>query len=360
MASKRLFLLRLLIVVVAAGLFNVSAGAQSKKPITRSGLLQAVKLNGLTTEELVSHVRQRGVDFKLTANDEQEFRGAGAQPELLATVRENYRPATATTSPTPTRPSRPAPAGVPAGPPLSKAEIVTMLQGGLASARVEQFVEVRGVSFTLTPDITREITAAGGTRSLLGAITEKATTASHGAATPSSPSASAAPDYDDYVEQATAMLTANDAAGAARVCQLAIRQDTSRPTAYQLLGIAQLYGFQDILSAERSMRAAIERGGAAVFRAYHDHDGFFNSWCQGAMFVSKTGVTYRADNGTHTFAANDNQIKETGINGFVGSQYGAFHIKVFQDAKKSKTYNFAPATTKRAESDLILKLIKGY
>jgi hypothetical protein len=138
--------------------------------------------------------------------------------------------------------------------------------------------------------------------------------------------------------------------------------DSARPTAYQLLGFVQLYGSKDIFSAERSMRAALERGGAAAFRVYHDHDGLFTSYCQGSFFVTKTGVTFKADDGNHTFEAADQIVKSHDTNDFVGSQYGAFNIKVFQDAtrKKTKTYNFAPATAKKVESNLVLNLIKSY
>jgi len=158
-------------------------------------------------------------------------------------------------------------------------------------------------------------------------------------------------------------MQANNFSGAVRLLQQAAAMDSAKPTAYQLLGYAQLYGSsQDVVSAERSMRAAVERGGNGVFRVYHDHDGFFNSYCQGSFFVTKTGVTFKADDGNHTFATQDTQIKSSGINDFVGSQYGAFNLKVFQDESKNKTktYNFAPATRKKAESNLILTLIKSY
>ena len=49
-----------------------------------------------------------------------------------------------------------------------------MLQGGLPTARVEQFVEARGVNFAITPQIAREIKEAGGNNALIGAITAKA------------------------------------------------------------------------------------------------------------------------------------------------------------------------------------------
>src|SRR5207253_2492629 len=119
--------------------------------------------------------------FEMTSDAEQELRSVGARPEVIEAARDNYRePAVASTSSQPahtttTQPHSNTGAPVPSGPPLSKSEIVTMLQGGIASSRVEQFVEVRGVNFAVTPQITAEIKSAGGDRSLLGAITEKST-----------------------------------------------------------------------------------------------------------------------------------------------------------------------------------------
>jgi hypothetical protein len=338
----------------------------NKVPYDRERLLKVVKLNALSTQEVIQAIEQRGVDFQTTPAIEGEFRQAGGRPELIDALRRNYRapavaPPTNTTRPAPT--SKPI-AGVPAGPPLSKNEIVTMLQGGLPAARVEQFVEVRGVSFSLNPDISREITAAGGNRSLLGAITEKApvTTSSPGPGRSLARPPASGPDYDDLTDQAIAAMQANNSSHAIRLLQQAAAMDSSKPTAYQLLGFAQLYGSQDVLSAERSMRAALERGGGAAFRVYHDHDGFFTTFCQGSFFVTKTGVTFKADDGNHTFEAQDTTIKSASINDFVGSQYGAFNVKVFQDAtrNKTKTYNFAPATRKKTESSLVINLMKSY
>src|SRR5215212_2584293 len=166
--------------LAAFALLN-GARAQTKKPISRQGLVNAVKINGLSTAELVGEINSRGVAFEMTADVEQELHSVGARPEVIEAARTNYRaPASVgshtysqpapRTSPTP-RANTGAP--VPAGDPLSKSELVTMLQAGIPSSRVEQFVEVRGVNFTVTPQVTAEIKAAGGTRSLIGAISEK-------------------------------------------------------------------------------------------------------------------------------------------------------------------------------------------
>ncbi|MEK6288579.1 MAG: hypothetical protein AABO57_22915 [Acidobacteriota bacterium] len=360
---------RLIVAVAASMLFALmmtgAASMQAKQPYDKDKLLRVVQLNALPTTEVVQAIQQRGVDFQLTSGVESEFRGAGARPEVVDAIRSNYRaasPPPRTSSPGNSPPATPRPpANVPAGPPLAKNEIVTLLQSGVPTTRVEQFVEARGVSFSITPQIAREIKAAGGDNALIGAITGKASETAPTSPGPSAPArhnVPAGPDYDDLTDKALAAMQANNTALAVRLLQQAVNLDSSKPQAYGLLGFAQLYGNHDSLAAERSMRAAIERGGGAPFRVYHDHDKFFNTFCQGSLFVSKRNVTFRADDGNHTFEATRSDIKEAKINGFVGAQYGAYHLKV--GAGKGTTYNFAPATRQKSEATLTIGLIDSY
>jgi hypothetical protein len=363
-----------LCVVCAALLLAGAASTQTKKPITKQGLMNAVKINGLSTAELVQQIQRRGVDFELTASDESDLQSVGARPEIIEAARANYRPAVAVARPTPanvpprTNTTGPA-ANVPAGPPLSKSEIVTMLQGGIPPARVEQFVEKRGVSFQVTPEIAREITAAGGNRSLVGAITEKSTAdvasnSDRGNDSPFGPAtntaANGAPDYDDLIDRANSAVSSQDFNGAIRYAQQAAQLDPQQPTAYSILGTVALYYSQNVSTAEQAMRAAIERGGAAAFHVYHDHNGSFGDYCEGSFFVTKTGVSFKANDGRDTFDAEDSNIKEAKVNGFVGSQFGAFHIKPAQKINGRDNFNFAPNTRNKAESQLIIRLISGY
>jgi hypothetical protein len=346
--------------ILVALLTSNIAEMQGKKPYEEATLLRVVQLNALPTSEVVEKINERGVDFRMTSQIESEFRSAGARPEVIQAMRDNYRaaaaPPTHNANPHTTRPST----NVPAGPPLSKNEIVTLLQSGVPTARVEQFVEVRGVSFSITPQIAREIKGAGGNNALVGAITAKASEAPVSTSRPSHRAAPVGPDYDELTDKAVAAMGANNHYVAINLLQQAINTDTSKPLAYGYLGFAQLYGSHDTVAAERSMRAAIERGGGAPFRVYHDHDGFFNTFCQGSLFVSKTTVTFKADDGNHTFAANRPDIKEAKPNGFVGSQYGAFHLKVVVGSGKPVNYNFAPATRQKSEANLIIGLIESH
>lgn len=371
--SSRLSLVALAI-ACAALLFASAASTQTKKPISKQGLVNAVKINGLSTQELIAQIQRRGVDFEMSAADESDLQSVGARPEVIEAARANYRPATVAartnTTTTPPRTNTTTPAtNVPDGPPLSKSEIVTMLQGGISPARVEQFVEKRGVNFQVTPEIAREITAAGGNRSLVGAITEKSTAeaASNRNGRDDSPfgptsntSAAGAPDYDDLIDRATSAVSTQDFNGAIRYAQQAAQLDPQQPTAYSILGTVALYYSQNVSTAEQAMRAAIERGGAAAFHVYHDHNGGFGDYCEGSFFVTKTGVSFKANDGRDTFDAEDANIKEAKVNGFVGSQFGAFHIKPMQKINGRDNFNFAPNTRSKAEAELIIRLIRGY
>jgi hypothetical protein len=365
-----------LCVACAALLFAGAASTQTKKPITKQGLVNAVKINGLSTRELVAQIERRGVDFQMSASDESDLQSVGARPEIIEAARSNYRPAVAAARPTPatntTGPPRTnttgPPSNVPDGPPLSKSEIVTMLQGGISPARVEQFVEKRGVNFQVTREVAQEITAAGGNRSLIGAITEKSTadvaSNNNGSDSPFGPTsntpANNAPDYDDLIDHATSAVSTQDYNGAIRYAQQAAQLDPQQPTAYSIIGTLALYYSQNVSTAEQAMRAAIERGGTAAFHVYHDHDGAFGQYCEGSFFITKTGVSFKANDGRDTFETDDSNIKEAKTNAFMGAQYGAFHIKPVTKINGRDNFNFAPATQNKAEAELIIRMIKGY
>lgn len=368
--------LNVLIITIITSLallsFTHTAQMQAKSPYDKERLLKVVKLNALSTQEVVQAIESRGVSFRLTAEIEDEFQQAGARPELITAMRNNYRGAAPTT---PTQPANNPPptttkpaTNVPAGPPLSEQEVITLLQSGVGASRVEQFVETRGVTFDLTPDASRKITAAGGSNALLGAIIKHApadTTnrPNRSNVVPSQPkNVPHGPDYEELTDQAISAMQANNVVSATRALNQAITLDPARPTAYQLLGFAELYGNQNITAAEAAMRKALERNGSATFRVYHDHGDYFKTASQGTLFITRAGVTYKADNGRDTFEAVKAKIKEVDTNDFVGMQYGAFHLKIYQDEakKKTRTFNFAPLTQRKEEAKLIMTLIQSY
>lgn len=357
------------VILTLTSLFSTTAYLQAKAPYTKERLLQIVRLNALSTRELVQYIEGRGVSFQMTPQVETEFQAAGARPEVIAAARDNYRPPAQPAQPTYTGNNRPV-ANPPSGPPLTRNEIVTALQNGAPAARIEQTVTARGVDFKLDSTIQREIVSAGGTPSLIRAINANFAPRGNsgrppiGRATQPQPPPSAprprTPDYDELTDQAVSAMSANDTYRATQLLQQAIELDSAQPKAYQLLGFTELYGSNDILAAERSMRAAIEHGGSAVFHVYHDHNGSFASYCEGSLFVSRTGVSFKANDGRDTFETEDENIKEIKTNGFVGAELGAFHIKPKTKINGRDNFNFAPATRQKAEAQLIINLVKSY
>src|ERR671939_660626 len=93
--QQRLFAALALAALFAAAALVLSPAAAlaQTKPISREGLVKAVRINGLSTAELVQQIQTRGVSFQMTPDAEAELRNAGARPEVIEAARANYRPA---------------------------------------------------------------------------------------------------------------------------------------------------------------------------------------------------------------------------------------------------------------------------
>ena len=85
------------------------------------------------------------------------------------------------------RPSGQQEAPIPPGAPLSLAEILTLLHAGTSSARVAQFVELRGAGFIFTSEIENQIGRAGGDRALVAAVSRHSAPPPTVAAAPAPP-----------------------------------------------------------------------------------------------------------------------------------------------------------------------------
>ena len=332
--------------------FNQTAhpAPAAKKPISKDGLIKALSLHAFSASELIARVVSRGVSFELTGQIEAELRQAGAGPKLIEAVRSNYRP-----------PPKAVPApptynySIPPGPPLSPPEVIALLQSGMGSERVQKYVETLGVNFSLNQQTINSIKAAGGSESLIGAIAEAFTRRSG-----ASGSGEGAPDYDDLTDQATLAMHSNNSAYAIDLLKRAISMDGSRPGAYSLLEFAELYGARNLKLAEQAGRAAVERGGSAVFRVRHVHDATFETFCLGSIFVARSEVTFKADDGQHTFEISKAEVSDARLDASVGRQFAAFYLKLADRLGKTKYYYFMPVTKNSTESDLIVSFISDY
>ena len=183
------------------------ASAQQPRPVSREGLLEAIKIGGLTQKELANILVDRGVRFRLTPEIEQELRAAGASDTFIDVVRQGYRnedgstPAPPPNPPPPPRdpqggvrlpgPSPATPGASPPpweqpGPAMSKDQIVILLQSGMPSPHVARMVQVRGLSFAWQPEIAAEIQTAGGSPSFIEAMRKADSLNEPGSARPGS------------------------------------------------------------------------------------------------------------------------------------------------------------------------------
>jgi tetratricopeptide (TPR) repeat protein len=363
--------MRTLVFRTAVFVFIISAAAgvvlaQYKgNPVKKEKLVSVIRSHQLQAREIVKVIEANGVDFQVTPDIEQELVSAGARPQVVAAAKANYRAAVVATTAKPQAPPT-APTGTqlakPKGEPMSKTEIISLLSNGVADERVRTNVEARGVNFKATANDKQEIRSAGGSVALSNLVEQSYLNQNDGTAQVSSGSTQSV-SYDDLINLAVQKIGVADYAAAGQALNKAIELDPSQPRAYQVMGAALLYVGGDLATVEKFMRKAIELGGSAVFRVYHDDDGTFNTVCTGSLYVAKDTVRYESDDNRHTFETSTADIKNAKLQGgfrqaFNNKAYvGSFNIKLSSGDKDSKNYNFAPGSGKQAESMLILRLI---
>ncbi len=97
--SKSLFVLVLLLAMSPTDSY-----AQSNDPIEKRGLIAALNHQELSSKDLIEQVQKRGVAFRINETDERDIRRVGKYlrkrglDSLLAAIRDNYRPKTASPS----------------------------------------------------------------------------------------------------------------------------------------------------------------------------------------------------------------------------------------------------------------------
>lgn len=143
-----------------------SLAAEVTLPITKEALSEALRLGRATPAELVHFIKLRGVDFQASSVDETDLKKLGAPPELLTAIRDNYRVL---------EPIAPASTKVPSMKPLTKTEVLTLLQVGTPGDRIADLAKQRGLAFRITPGVASELKTAGADHKLLGKLSKYAT-----------------------------------------------------------------------------------------------------------------------------------------------------------------------------------------
>ena len=345
----------LLVMLSGASVFAQYKGS----PVKKEKLVTVLRSRQLQTREIVNVIKANGVDFQVTDLVAAELTGAGARPEVIAAAKDNYRAAVV--------------AGVKGanaadkkftGQPLAMDAVITLLENGVADAQVRKNVEARGVNFKATPADKAEIKKSGGSIALLNLITASYVDPNQNSASNNDPTGKSGgtDKYETLVDKAVVQYdTTKDTTGAITTLQQAVVADPKEARAYQQLGFMYLYGQKNFDEAEKNMREAINRGGSAVFRVFHDHDGMMKETCQGSLFIAKDTVRFESDDNKHTFETTDVNIKDVKMNSLFKTFYkmkaGSFKIILKSGESDSVKFSFAPLTDNALESKMIIRLI---
>jgi hypothetical protein len=80
-----------LVGLLLASTFSIMAQEAKTNPMKKGDLVKALESNLLPSKELIERIQQRGVDFELNDKTETELKNAGANSDVIAAVRGNYK-----------------------------------------------------------------------------------------------------------------------------------------------------------------------------------------------------------------------------------------------------------------------------
>lgn len=164
----------MLTVTIIISIMTLNAFMDGEKPFDKKGILNLVEKPPIFSDEtLVERIKERKIDFEVTPAIENELTTAGASAQVVSACRTNYIPKK--TSPTPTPTPSTNLQTIAGDEPLSKNEIIELLNKKVPSTKIEKAVEERGASFTLDASSTAELKRLGGTNALIGAIASRYT-----------------------------------------------------------------------------------------------------------------------------------------------------------------------------------------
>jgi hypothetical protein len=249
------------------------------------------------------------------------------------------------------------------GAPVKKDRLVKALRSKQLQTRdIVAVINSNGVDFALTDDTRRQLIAAGARPDVIRAVADNprfdTTTAKNQKSNRKQKTTLA--DYEDLIDQA--MFSYKDEknpAGAVRFLETAVKMNPKKPEAYQMLGFVNLYGLNNAARAEKMMREAIENGGSAVFRVYHDDTGSFNGRCTGSLYISPETIRFESDDNRHTFETSISNIDKLKLDTESNRNWKKHTVfKVFlRIGKEDVKFRFAPVSGNEAESEMVERFV---
>jgi tetratricopeptide (TPR) repeat protein len=243
------------------------------------------------------------------------------------------------------------------GAPVKKDRLLKALRSKqLQTADIVTIINRNGVDFRLTPELRRALIAAGARPEIIRAVEENPRLSSDATNRRGKRSAQ---NYEDLLDQAIfSYKDRKNPAAAVRFLESAVKLSPKDPKAFQMLGYVNLYGLNNPARAEKYMRQAIENGGSAVFRVYHDDNGNFMRRCTGSLYISSNGVRYESDDNMHTFETtlgNVEKIKLDRESSKIWKKHPIYKVFLKIGDAEAK-FRFAPVTGKEFETKMAARM----
>lgn len=250
------------------------------------------------------------------------------------------------------------------GAPVKKERLLKALRSKqLQTGDIVTIINRNGVDFSLTEEVKKSLVAAGARPDIIRAIEENQRfAANENEITAKNKRRNKTPvtNYDELLDQALySYKDQKNPKDAARFLETAVKMNPKDPKAYQMLGYINLYGLNNPAQAEKYMREAIENGGSAVFRVYHDDNGNFTGRCSGSLYISPERIRFESDDNIHTFetsTVNVDKLKLDRESSKVWKKHPIF--KVFLKIGKAEAkFRFAPITGQENESKMVARML---
>jgi tetratricopeptide (TPR) repeat protein len=250
------------------------------------------------------------------------------------------------------------------GAPVQKERLLKALRSRqLQTDDIVTVINSNGVDFALTDEIKKALILAGARPEVISAVANnhRLNTSETLAKKKRANKNSVERDYEDLLDQALySYKEQNNPNNAIRFLQSALKLKPKDSKAYQMLGFINLYGLNNLTEARKYMREAIENGGSAVFRVYHDDRGSFSGRCTGSLYISPERIRFESDDNVHTFetsTVNVDKIELDRESSKIWKNHPIF--KVFLKIGKDKLrFRFAPVNGKLEESQMATMFIE--
>ena len=222
-------------------------------------------------------------------------------------------------------------------------------------------IKLCGVDFKMTAQDESELTAVGAPSELIEAARNNYRAAAAGKNKPSA----AAGKYDESFMQSVVLFsqTPHDpdlVAAHLQKVKNALRQtialDPDRSEAYAILGLI-MFLTQENAEAEANARAAVERGGAALFPVLYARDASRGDIVEGIFFVGKGAIAFQSTDGQENLQGDNSGFIRVRQNNEKNSKTpNAFSID-YQIEGELDVFTFAPNGGNAGGAALIVKMI---